>query len=114
MSDDFRKWLRSQIKIAGLSQRALARQMNMSQAYVNEVFTGSKSPSTEFCRRVAEELNVDSEFVFRLAGILPPASDQAESLLAEELLILFRQLTPGNQNDVLSYARWRLLQQPKK
>lgn len=55
----FRRW-------RGLTQRALAEQTGLTQAYLSEIESGRKTPSVEVLRALARALHTDMEL------LLPP------------------------------------------
>jgi transcriptional regulator with XRE-family HTH domain len=107
MSEALRDWLYEELERRKWSQRELARQADISQAFVNRVLSGNASPSINFCNQIARALGVAPEQVLRLAGILPPASDDST---LQELIELARNLSQEDREELLKYARFRYQQ----
>lgn len=53
MQNNFRLNLRFAMRVAGISQRDLAREAQTSNSYVNRVLKGSVSPSIKACQELA-------------------------------------------------------------
>jgi transcriptional regulator with XRE-family HTH domain len=108
MSDELRAWLAQELERRKWSQRELARQADISRAFVNRVLSGDISPSVNFCYKIAQALGEAPEKVLRLAGILP--SNQTEDNTLQELIELARNLPPEDRTELLKYARFRYQQ----
>lgn len=92
MSDEFRQWLAAEMKNRRLSQRALARMIEISHPVISRVLSGENQPSLEFCIKVAHALGEPPARVLRLAGILPPSEDDPT---LEELREVVEHLPPN-------------------
>ena len=79
-------WLQSQLKKRGWSQGELSRRSGLSQPQISGLIAGSKDPSAEACRKLANVFEVTPETVMRLAGLLPSSADDDEVAEAIELL----------------------------
>lgn len=79
--------------------------MGMSQSYVSDVLNGKKSPSVDFCLKLAEALGETPEEVLRIAEVLPPLPDESDPALVEAIEIL-RQFSPSKRRDALKYLRF--------
>lgn len=88
-------FIRSQRKLAQLSQRELARLTNLSDPYVSQIERGLHEPSIRVLRALAGALNVRAETMLAYAGLLDisPARDdgpgtetaiRTDPLLSEE------------------------------
>jgi len=106
MSDELRVWLTQELERRKWSQRELARQADISRAFVNRVLSGDISASVNFCYKVAQALNEAPEKVLRLAGILP-ISPTSENDTLQELIELAKNLPQEDQKEVLEYIRFR-------
>lgn len=106
MSDQFRQWLTSEMEKQRYSQASLSKVMGISQSFVSRVLSGEKTPSVDFCIKIAQALDVPPEKLLRLANILPtsPASDDST---LQELMDLARNLSPEDQKEILEYVRFR-------
>ena len=96
----FSEWLGKELRQRGWLQADLVRHSGISKAQVSRVLSGTSSPGREFCSAVARALNVPASLVFRKAGILPEEPPGDVDL--ERAVHLFRQLSPRQQQDVLT------------
>ena len=107
MSDQFREWLTAEMTARRLSQRALAREMGISQPFVSRVISGENQPSVDFCVKVAEVLSHPPDYVFRLAGLLPPIEDESSiDETVQEMIELIRNLPTDQRQNLLAYIRF--------
>jgi transcriptional regulator with XRE-family HTH domain len=53
---------------AGLSLRALARQLEVAPSYVNDIENDRRVPSEAVLRRIASELDLDADLLLAAAG----------------------------------------------
>ncbi|MCA9941755.1 MAG: helix-turn-helix transcriptional regulator [Anaerolineales bacterium] len=104
--NDFIDWLNNQLRKRAWSNNELARRTRYSSSNVSLVLTGQQAPSWEFCYRVAQALSEPPEKAFRLAGLLPPAPPERDPL-AQEIQDIIKQLSPGDREELLAYARLR-------
>lgn len=100
--ETFGEWLNAEVEERGWSFRELSRRAGVSQSAISLVLSG-EPPGPKSCRGIARALNLPVEEVFRRAGILPPSTEKTPSL--RELDHLFTQLTPEQQDDVLTFVR---------
>jgi transcriptional regulator with XRE-family HTH domain len=103
MSDNLRAWLAKELQQRKWSHNELARQAKVPQSTVSSVISGNRKAGADFCVKVAQALNESPEKLLRLAGILPPASEDAT---LQELIDLARSLPPGQRKEALRYLRF--------
>lgn len=103
MSEELRAWLSEELERRHWSHRELARRVGLSQGLVSQTLAGDRSPSNNFCLKVAQALGEAPEKLFRLAGILPPSEDDPT---ITELNDMIRNMTPEQRKDMLKYARY--------
>lgn len=101
--NDFTQWLTERIRENGWSNNELGRRAGLSSAAVSLVMTGRQKPGLDFCRGVAVALDEPPEKVLRLAGLLPPRSEQDERI--DEILFHFDRMTPRAQEHFRLIAR---------
>ena len=77
------EFIRAQRKMMELSQRELARLMEVSDPYVSQLERGMHEPSVRVLRALARALNVRAETLLSYAGLLDP--DQAHSSVTESI-----------------------------
>lgn len=105
MNEAFRIWLSEELDRRNWSHRELARQTGFSHSFVSKAISGERSPSVNFCAKVAEVLNEPLEKVLRLAEILP-SFPHSEDPVLQELIDLARTLPPNQRQQVLDYIKF--------
>lgn len=81
MSDRLRQYIKTRLRERGLSGRAAAQAMGVSNTYFVRVMTGNIArPGVKFCVKLADLFGDSPVTVLRLAGWLPESRD----VLAEE------------------------------
>ncbi len=100
------EYLESNLRQRGWTQADLARKSGLDSSLVSNFFAGRRNVGAASAVSIARAFNVAPEIVFRKAGLLPnvPESTAEE----EQLLYLFRQMTPDQRRDVLEYADFKL------
>jgi UTP--glucose-1-phosphate uridylyltransferase len=61
IQNEFTKLLRKRREEAGLTQRELARRVNLDASYINRMETGDRQPSRETALKLADALNIDDD-----------------------------------------------------
>lgn len=99
------EYLESNLRQRGWTQADLARKSGLDSSLVSNFFAGRRNVGAASAVSIARAFNVAPEIVFRKAGLLPnvPESTAEE----EQLLYLFRQMTPEQRRDVLEYADFK-------
>ena len=97
------EWLEGQLEERGWSSSELARRAGISQSSVSNVLTGKQVPGLEFCKGVAEALDVRTEELLQQAGHLPPMP--APVVEEREALRLLRGLSGPMRGVALSLLR---------
>lgn len=105
----FSEWLQQQMDERGWSQADLARNSGLTRAaisnYVNAV---RAAPDADSCVALARAFKLPPEHVLRVAGYLPPAPEEERSPTLLEMIEIFRNSTPEEQEEMISFARWRV------
>ena len=86
------EFIKAQRKMMELSQRELARLMEVSDPYVSQLERGMHEPSVRVLKALATALNVRAETLLAYAGLLDP--DQAHTTVVEAI-----QADPHLSND---------------
>ncbi|MCI9556062.1 helix-turn-helix domain-containing protein [Oscillospiraceae bacterium 50-16] len=60
--EDYRAVLRDRRKKLGWSQYRLAKELGISQSFINEIESGKKSPSLDVFFRICEALKIQIRF----------------------------------------------------
>ncbi len=76
-------FIRAQRKMMELSQRELAKLMEVSDPYISQLERGKHEPSVRVLKALAGALNVRAETLLTYAGLLDP--DQAQSGVVEAI-----------------------------
>ncbi len=103
---DFATWLEEELKNRGWSQSELARRGHIRPNTVSRVLNRERAPGPDFCKAVARALHIPQYTVFYIAGLLEDVPDDL-SQEEQELVYHFQQLTPEEQEDILSFLRQR-------
>lgn len=109
MSEELRAWLSEELERRHWSQRELARRTGFNHSFVSKTLAGDRSPSKDFCLKVAQALGEAPEKLFRLAGILPPSEDDPT---IAELNDMIRNMPPEQRREMLKYARFLSQRKP--
>jgi transcriptional regulator with XRE-family HTH domain len=96
-------WLADELTRRGWSHNELARRAGVSQPNVSAIVKG-QNPGCDFCIKIAAALGESPEKVLRLAGILPPASEDDPTLA--ELHDLVSNLPLAKRKEALQYLRF--------
>ena len=94
------EFIRTQRRLAQLSQRELAKLTNLSDPYVSQIERGLHAPSVRVLRALAGALDISAESMASYAGLLDPI-DQPDSRRATESAIRADALLTDDQKDAL-------------
>ncbi len=94
-------FIRSQRRLAELSQRELAKLTQLSDPYVSQLERGLHEPSMRVLRALANALNLPMETLIRQAGWL----DESETLETEAAIRNDPQLSPNQKTALLQVYR---------
>jgi transcriptional regulator with XRE-family HTH domain len=108
MDFDFSEWLNKQLDQRGWSQGELARRAGISQGAISNVLSGKREPGADFCMKVAQALGEAPEKVLKLAGILPASEAEIREIRTEEMLAIYRTMTPGQKKEVWRFIKFLL------
>ena len=83
---------------AGLSLRALARQLEVAPSYVNDIENDRRVPSEAVLRRMASELGLDADLLLAAAGRV---GEGAREYIREQPAagMLFRRLSDARMDE---------------
>jgi len=107
----FVEWLESQLTSRGWKRSELARRANVTPTAISDVLNGRRSPGPELCNAIASGLKLPPEFVFRRAGLLPPAKEETE--MGEVNRAMFGRLSKENQLRALEYMEFLKISEEK-
>lgn len=104
------EFIKAQRKMMELSQRELARLMEVSDPYVSQLERGLHEPSVRVLKAAAAALNVRAETLLAYAGLLDP--EQARSSVVEAIQA-DPHLTGDQKSTLLSvYQNFRATARP--
>lgn len=117
MADELRDWLKAKLKERHLSQNALAKHTGVGVATVNSIVRRGHTPGAEVLNKLAEYFDVPYEFIYRLAGYLPPSEQETlpdlDALQAANLVLRVKgkaMYTLPDPGDYLANDFWRIWQ----
>ena len=97
------EFIRSQRRLAQLSQRELARLADLSNPYVSQLERGHHDPSIRVLRAIAEALNIRADTILAYAGWLQGDEDEeTERLSADRAILADYRLTSEQQGALIS------------
>jgi transcriptional regulator with XRE-family HTH domain len=100
------KFIRSQRKLAQLSQRELARLTDLSDPYVSQIERGLHQPSLRVIRALAGALNVRAETMLSYAGVVEETlSGQSTATDTEAAIRCDEQLSEEQKHALLGVYR---------
>jgi|GEM_PF-670361 len=113
VNNEFGLWLQLEREKRGLTQAKLASLAGLNRAVINKIENGQSEPTVKTLQSIANALNLPDDVVFRAAGFLRTPHDTE---YAEQILHLFRQLSPQEQEEILELLRFKAERQnkPKK
>jgi transcriptional regulator with XRE-family HTH domain len=96
-------FIRSQRRLAELSQRELARLADLSDAYLSQLERGLHEPSVRVVSGIAQALNVPTDRLLRYLGRHDEDSDSAPTI--ESVIAADERLTPAQRQSLLDVYR---------
>lgn len=106
MSDSFSGWIQERLEEKGWSQAELARRSGLTRGGISNLLNNVRKPDAETCKALARAFGRPEEEALIAAGYLSPKPDFDPR--AERLNQLFDQLTPEDQEEILSIAEMKL------
>ena len=98
--------IRAQRKLAELSQRDLARMVNLSDTYMSQIERGMHEPSVRVLRSLADGLGLGAEQLLTFAaGLTGAAEPGAEVPTTEESIRRDPRLTKAQKSALLGVLR---------
>ncbi len=102
-SDAFGEFIRSQRKLAALSQRELAKLADLSDAYLSQLERGLHEPSVRVLNGLSDALNVPTERLLRFLG--RHDADTDDEVTTESAIMLDDALTDVQKQSLLDIYR---------
>jgi len=101
--DHFIAWLGKQLNERGWNNSELARRAGLGNQTIYAIMNGTRKPGIDSCVGIARALHILPEDVLRHAGLLPPLPPAVSN--ERTAAILFRQLSPDDQQTILTIMR---------
>jgi len=102
-------FIRSQRRLAELSQRELARLADLSDAYLSQLERGLHEPSVRVVNGLAGALNIPPDKLLRFLRITPDSGDDGEdhdeSPSTESVILTDDRLTEAQKQSLLDVYR---------
>ncbi len=98
----FGEFIRSQRKLAELSQRELAKLADLSDAYLSQLERGLHQPSVRVLNGLSDALNVPTERLLRFLG---RSEDPEGGVTTESAILLDDTLTDVQKQSLLDIYR---------
>jgi transcriptional regulator with XRE-family HTH domain len=103
-SGAFGEFIRSQRKLAALSQRELAKLADLSDAYLSQLERGLHEPSVRVLNGLSEALNVPTDRLMRFLG-RQDLNDEDDQVSTESAILLDEALTDVQKQSLLDIYR---------
>ncbi len=101
--ETFGEWLEEQLRKRSWKAADLARAARVRDSTLSRILNGTRRPSPEVCRAIAQALDVSPILVFRQAKWLPAKAEPG--LTEDELLHHYRQLDDMGQREALAIVK---------
>ena len=101
----FGDFIRSQRKLAELSQRELAKLADLSDAYLSQLERGLHEPSVRVLHGLSAALNVPADRLMRFLGRDATTSDERAAVSTESAIMLDDGLTDVQKQSLLDVYR---------
>jgi transcriptional regulator with XRE-family HTH domain len=99
------EFIRTQRRLAQLSQRELAKLTNLSDPYVSQIERGLHAPSVRVLRALAGALNISAETMLSYAGLLDPSETSAAQRDTESAIRHDSRLSNEQKNALIGVYR---------
>lgn len=104
-SGAFGDFIRSQRKLAAMSQRELAKVADLSDAYLSQLERGLHEPSVRVLHGLSDALNVPTERLLRFLGRQEDDTDDERAVTTESAILLDDALTDVQKQSLLDIYR---------
>lgn len=104
--EDFYNFIEEELKKRDWTWYELGRRAKLSDGTISNIRTGMRGVGKKTLNGIARALEVPTEHIYRLAGLLPPVPKETEKI--ELLLHRFSQLNDVDQQTILDMANFLL------
>ncbi|MEZ5230617.1 MAG: helix-turn-helix transcriptional regulator [Acidimicrobiales bacterium] len=99
------EFIRTQRRLAQLSQRELAKLTNLSDPYVSQIERGLHAPSVRVLRAIAGALDISAENMMAYAGLIDPDPRPDTQQTTESAIRADAHLTDDQKDALLAVYR---------
>jgi len=110
MSDKLTARLADELNTRGWSMREMARRAGVSHTTIASIMSGRRKATADVCKGIAKALNVPTEDILRLVGLLPPLPDDWQGQF-KQVCDKLKNLSPRAREDVVAYVTYRYQQE---
>lgn len=111
MTTQLLEWANAELVKRDWSAADLARKSGISPTHISKVFSEQRKPGNDFLTGLARAFNYPPEFVYRMAGVLPPAT---EATNMGEIEHLFVQLPAAKREEYTRLLRFWVEEEKRK
>lgn len=104
-TDAFGEFIKSQRKLAEMSQRELAKLADLSDAYLSQLERGLHEPSVRVLNGLSDALNVPTDRLLRFLGRNPAEEAADDVVTTEKAILLDDDLTDVQKQSLLDIYR---------
>ncbi len=101
----FGEFIKSQRKLAELSQRELAKLADLSDAYLSQLERGLHEPSVRVLHGLSDALNVPADRLMRFLGRNDDSAESEDVMTTEKAILLDDDLTDVQKQSLLDIYR---------
>ena len=101
----FGDFIKSQRKLAEMSQRELAKLADLSDAYLSQLERGLHEPSVRVLHGLSDALNVPADRLLRFLGRQGEDADTEDAVTTEKAILLDDNLTDVQKQSLLDIYR---------
>ena len=112
MEDELISFIEKELEVRGWSWYDLGREADIATGTIYNIRSGTRGGGRKSLTKIAKALKIPAEKLFRLAGLLPP--DTATDDKSKELLYLYGLMPERYKDDLLEYARIRIIMLEKE
>jgi len=103
----FVRWLEKEMGDRRWKPADLARAAGVHTATVTRILNGDRQVGPDVCRDIARALKLPADWVFRVAGLLPPLPGTEDDLTLKEINEIAKNLSPEERREAREYLLWR-------
>lgn len=102
--ETFSEWLEREMKSRNWSKSELARRAGIKQPTISNIISGKRGVGFDVCDGLARAFDYPVESVYKIAGLLPP--DSEDDPVVEESYYLLKLLDQSEKEQVRAIIRY--------